>query len=72
MYDMFIGGVSGTMEPTVTTALRELGEELGLGPCANVSISSVEDRGGFRWRKVRCGCVFLSGLFELPPPRLVF
>lgn len=32
MYDMFIGGVSGTSEPVATTALRELGEELGLGP----------------------------------------
>lgn len=32
MYDMFIGGVSGTLEPVATTALRELGEELGLGP----------------------------------------
>lgn len=44
MYDMFIGGVSGTMEPAATTALRELGEELGLGPCA--SGSGVENRGG--------------------------
>ncbi|CAM9316780.1 unnamed protein product [Pylaiella littoralis] len=33
LYDMFIGGVSGTMEPSLTTAVRELGEELGLGPC---------------------------------------
>lgn len=32
MYDMFIGGVSGTMEPVELTALRELGEELNLGP----------------------------------------
>lgn len=43
MYDMFIGGVSGTLEPVATTALRELGEELGLGPYGGSS--SVPDRG---------------------------
>ncbi|CAM9772392.1 unnamed protein product [Ectocarpus sp. 6 AP-2014] len=44
MYDMFIGGVSGTMEPPLTTALRELGEELGLGPYGN-SGSAPENQG---------------------------
>lgn len=43
MYDMFIGGISGSMEPSVLTAARELGEELGLGPLAGGGDS---DRGG--------------------------
>lgn len=34
LYDMFIGGVSESMEPAAHTALRELGEELDLGPLA--------------------------------------
>lgn len=46
MYDMFIGGVSGTLEPSLVTAVRELGEELGLGPCGGV-IGSAEDHGVF-------------------------
>lgn len=46
MYDMFIGGVSGTMEPPLTTALRELGEELGLGPYGS-SGSARENQGCF-------------------------
>lgn len=46
MYDMFIGGVSGTLEPSLTTAVRELGEELGLGPCGGGS-GSAEDDGMF-------------------------
>ncbi|CAM9888884.1 unnamed protein product [Ectocarpus fasciculatus] len=45
MYDMFIGGVSGTMEPSLTTALRELGEELGLGPYGSSSCSAPENQG---------------------------
>ncbi|CAN0143376.1 unnamed protein product [Ectocarpus sp. 4 AP-2014] len=44
MYDMFIGGVSGTMEPPLATALRELGEELGLGPYGS-SGSALENQG---------------------------
>lgn len=46
MYDMFIGGVSAAMEPALTTALRELGEELGLGPMGDGNENSHAREGG--------------------------
>lgn len=64
MYDMFIGGVSGTMEPPLTTALRELGEELGLGPYGS-SGSALENQGEllpfvlFPGRRPMCSTVAL-------------
>lgn len=66
MYDMFIGGVSGTLEPVATTALRELGEELGLGPYGGSS-SGAPDRGMYAGLSCRVvlefffGCVHSDG-----------
>lgn len=53
MYDMFIGGVSAAMEPALTTAVRELGEELGLGPMRDGNENS-HARGGENGNPNQC------------------
>lgn len=62
MYDMFIGGVSGSMEPALDTALRELGEELGLGPLGGCCRGGSEDTAaGEKVRKLFAVCVRAYG-----------